>query len=917
MLIPAVLSMVAGMLKASLAVKILVPGSSLPGVFIIVLPLITTPMFWAIFNVIFQIVGGLDLLIGLMLLAFLPCLNTFVGTWKQISRPMNDAQIADYTKTMDRITMAVTFVMVAAFSLFIHKVHATNPDEVSDGVSQAAHVVVQSLSDPIKLLSILVGTLSKKFYTALVCVDYMIETVVADRKYEKYLLELKRPPEPDGCCSRKKQTEEEIDTGIDSSATRSTTQADESAEIQHMEKADESTESQHTVKKAGWCRKKPLDAPQDEEEEMLELVKNKEVRLDDLCKLLYVGEDEAWMRKKQIGIAAARQMRDATWQAAAKSNQVQPIGMLHVTVHSFSGTGAIKNAYVVLELEQKDLKGVGIQCKTFTTDEVKEGTELNSEFKQLEVHDISAVKLYAHVYESVIGLDNFMGEAVWDTPAIVALMGQAGVPAEPQELPLTRCTQPSKIGKERFQQEKTGTIRVSVGFSFPQLALGTLQVKVVSGSGLLAADKGTNGRPDSSDPFAIVSTHQTHDGKKTEQKFVTQKIMRTLDPEWNEMFFFDIWDLGAVLYLDIYDSDTDQDDYLGQGKLSLRDYCVDTDETQSLTVKLSPCHPGRGLPKRDTDVMNVTGTVQLELTFAEDRSRLALKSGLDAKLEELIAAKGFSEQQAMLFRQASDEEKMKFINSFKVEPSARMAPTAAITRPAAARPSGGSADALRVLFDRVDLDHSGVLNFDEFSSWWLRRQQLIGAAGSTLDDKLLATMRAQWAELDADGSGDLSCDEFGTLISQLAASDWEEMFDHATGRSYFVNAKTNETRWQKPDDDEAVGTFMEANGLANPLRKPPALDSLKPPSQGRSQGQSQATETTVNPVAGDRVVPERKPQPPPLESLQVSSSTRALPPRAPPPPLESLQASASAMALPPRAPPRPQPSPARPVPPRK
>merc|ERR1711871_625873 len=80
MLIPAVLSMVTGMLNASLAVKILVPGSSLPGVFIIVLPLVTTPIFWAIFNIIFQIVGGLDLLLGLMLLAFLPCLYTFVGT---------------------------------------------------------------------------------------------------------------------------------------------------------------------------------------------------------------------------------------------------------------------------------------------------------------------------------------------------------------------------------------------------------------------------------------------------------------------------------------------------------------------------------------------------------------------------------------------------------------------------------------------------------------------------------------------------------------------------------------------------------------------------------------------------------------------------------------------------------------------
>eukprot|EP01043_Picozoa_sp_COSAG02_P095255 COSAG02_NODE_31624_length_530_cov_1.037123_1_plen_174_part_01 len=92
----------------------------------------------------------------------------------------------------------------------------------------------------------------------------------------------------------------------------------------------------------------------------------------------------------------------------------------------------------------------------------------------------SLPRSFAHVYESVIGPDNFMGEAMWDTAAIVWMMGQAGTPTEPQELPLTRCTQPSKVGKERFQQEKTGTVRVSVGFVFPQLALGTLQVKVVS-----------------------------------------------------------------------------------------------------------------------------------------------------------------------------------------------------------------------------------------------------------------------------------------------------------------------------------------------------------------------------------------------------------------------------------------------------
>ena len=138
MLIPAVLSMVTGMLKASLAVKILVPGSSLPGVFIIVLPLVTTPIFWAIFNVIFQIVGGLDLLLGLMLLAFLPCLNTFVGTWKQEARPMNDAQIADINKTMGRITTSLSLVMATSFGLFVWKVHTAHPEAVGGGVSSAA-----------------------------------------------------------------------------------------------------------------------------------------------------------------------------------------------------------------------------------------------------------------------------------------------------------------------------------------------------------------------------------------------------------------------------------------------------------------------------------------------------------------------------------------------------------------------------------------------------------------------------------------------------------------------------------------------------------------------------------------------------------------------------------------------------------
>eukprot|EP01045_Picozoa_sp_COSAG04_P057955 COSAG04_NODE_27911_length_279_cov_0.572222_1_plen_87_part_01 len=86
-------------------------------------------------------------------------------------------------------------------------------------------------------------------------------------------------------------------------------------------------------------------------------------------------------------------------------------------------------------------------------------------------------------------------------------------------------------------QEKEGSIRLTVNFDFPQLALGTLQVNVVGASEILAADKGRNGEADTSDPFAIVAVTQMHDGTKAEQKHVTDKIERTLEPRWNASFY--------------------------------------------------------------------------------------------------------------------------------------------------------------------------------------------------------------------------------------------------------------------------------------------------------------------------------------------------------------------------------------------
>ena len=78
--------------------------------------------------------------------------------------------------------------------------------------------------------------------------------------------------------------------------------------------------------------------------------------------------------------------------------------------------------------------------------------------------------------------------------------------------------------------------------STPQLA-GTVTVRVVRATGLLAADKGGT-----SDPYVVV---QTAGGKKTK----TSVKKKTLDPEWDETLELSVLDAAAPLSFTVWDHD--------------------------------------------------------------------------------------------------------------------------------------------------------------------------------------------------------------------------------------------------------------------------------------------------------------------------------------------------------------------------
>jgi hypothetical protein len=155
------------------------------------------------------------------------------------------------------------------------------------------------------------------------------------------------------------------------------------------------------------------------------------------------------------------------------------------------------------------------------------------------------------------------------------------------------------------------------------------------------------------------------------------------------------------------------------------------------------------------------------------------------------------------------------------------------------------------IFRRVDTDASGLISFGELARWWARQQL---ATTGAMDEEALRTLKVLWEEVDADQSGELDVGEFELVLARMAASGWVEAMDPGTGRVYYYNKKTRETRWEAPDLGDAVGELLAEQGLdvgrpgavtgaavvgtdtasasAVPSSRPPSLDGPAVPGGG-------------------------------------------------------------------------------------
>jgi len=95
--LPEAISVAPGLLTAAMRIKVVSPQSYLPGVFIVIMPVLYVPMIWTFCIFIVQVVGDPLLVVALTLIALSPLTYTALGLARRVTYPMPRNAVAAFS----------------------------------------------------------------------------------------------------------------------------------------------------------------------------------------------------------------------------------------------------------------------------------------------------------------------------------------------------------------------------------------------------------------------------------------------------------------------------------------------------------------------------------------------------------------------------------------------------------------------------------------------------------------------------------------------------------------------------------------------------------------------------------------------------------------------------------------------------
>eukprot|EP01052_Picozoa_sp_SAG31_P055993 SAG31_NODE_15775_length_739_cov_1.178125_1_plen_219_part_01 len=183
-LLPAALSISPALLRGCIKVKTLVPGATIPGTFIVLLPWLYTPLVWCMYNVAFQLVGNPIVLFGLMFMAFGPMTNVVTGHALRITLPVTVQTFQKWlcwNSFYSKIVMAIAYISLGYW--FLSTEVASLRNRVMENVRDL-EIADLSLTS---LLSMVFATITKYLFTSVAATDWMVGEIREQRLFSQEL----------------------------------------------------------------------------------------------------------------------------------------------------------------------------------------------------------------------------------------------------------------------------------------------------------------------------------------------------------------------------------------------------------------------------------------------------------------------------------------------------------------------------------------------------------------------------------------------------------------------------------------------------------------------------------------------------------------------------------------------------------
>lgn len=197
---PVAFSLSPALISGSTMAKIMVPQASLPGTFIILLPILQVPMSWCLGSAIVEVVWSmygpftLMLMVGLFLVNFEPLAKSIIGVRFKLNVPMDQETALSIISRGKVVSRTVQLVAVCFICIFFFVVKADLSDKVNSaaaalngGVHSGDELLVQVLQtslQPSVILAFCVNFGVRFLLVQITSLDTIISIAANERKFE-------------------------------------------------------------------------------------------------------------------------------------------------------------------------------------------------------------------------------------------------------------------------------------------------------------------------------------------------------------------------------------------------------------------------------------------------------------------------------------------------------------------------------------------------------------------------------------------------------------------------------------------------------------------------------------------------------------------------------------------------------------